>query len=72
VHHRNGKERVRRVRKTSQHVIPRNESSDNTKRAARYGQSVMRVSVGGVAGIKIRGPEADESNPDREEERAES
>jgi hypothetical protein len=72
VHHREGKERIRRIRETSKHVIPRNESSDDAKRASRYSQPVMRVSVGSVAGIEIRNSEADESDPDREEQRAES
>lgn len=32
----------------------------------------MRVSIGSVAGIEIRDSEADESDPDHEEQRAES
>jgi hypothetical protein len=71
VHHREGEERIRRIRETSEHVIPRNESSDDAKRASRYSQPVMRVSVGSVAGIEIRDSKADESDPDREEQRAE-
>jgi hypothetical protein len=72
VHHRKGEERIRRVRQTSQHIIPRDESRDDTKSAASHGQSVMRVSIGRVAGIEIRDSEADEGDPDHEEQRAKS
>lgn len=72
VHHRKGEERIRRVRQTSQHIIPRDESRDDTKSAASHAQSVVRVSIGCVAGIEIRDSEADEGDPDHEEQRAES
>lgn len=71
VHDRNSKERVRRLRNASQHIIPRDESSDDAKHAAGDRQTVVRVSVGGVAGVEVRGSQADESHPDHEEQRAE-
>jgi len=72
VHHRKGKERIRRIRETSQHIVPRDESSDDAERASRYSQPVMWESIGSVAGIEIRDSETDESDPDRKEQRAES
>jgi hypothetical protein len=67
VHHRKGKERIRRIRETSQHIVPRDESSDDAERASRYSQPVMWESIGSVAGIEVRDSETDKSDPDRKE-----
>lgn len=71
VDNRNQKERVRRIQKTCQHIVPRNERGNHAENATRTLERHIGSSVCSVAAIQVSDSQADKRDPDHHEQRAE-
>ena len=68
---RQDEERIRWVRDTSQHVIPRDERRKDSKHAACSGQRHVWVAVGLIPGIEVCASKADKGQPYHQEQAGE-